>query len=321
MVSLIALIILTAATGFICTLVETTLLNITPTYLRQLKQFDPELAHELQLIHANPEITQSALAGVNTLLIVFGSALTGVKVADVYGSTAVPMAAFLTAFAMVGLVQVLPRAIAHQYWQRLCKFSLAVLPAFKLFSAPFTLMATIVKKLGLGKNHELVVRSEIETVTEQGFKDGALEAEEYHLLNNVLQFKQWRLKDIMIPRHKLTALDPDDTIESALTLIEVADNNKFPLFGRIHNETAGYVSRADLAQAVLQGKGSRPVRELARTILTVPHDMRARKLLAKFRSRNCEIALIVDDYAEVIGMVAQEDVLNMLFENIERRVA
>lgn len=321
MLSLFILIALTAATGFICTLVETTFMNVTPAYLRHIKLHDPELAAQLKDVHDHPEINQSALAGVNTLLIVFGSALTGVRVSDIYGSSAVPMAAFITAVAMVGLIQVLPRAFANHYWQHLCRFSLAVLPAFKLFAAPFTGMAAVVRSFGLGRNHEPIVRSEIESVTEQGFKDGALEAGEYHMLNNVLQFKQWRLKDIMIPRHKLTALDPDDTIESALKIIETADNNKFPLFGRIHNETVGYVNRADLAQAVLQDKGSRPVRELARAILTVPHDMRARKLLAKFRSRNCEIALIVDDYAEVIGMVAQEDVLNTLFENIERRVA
>lgn len=314
---------MTAATGFICALVEATLINITPSFLRQLVKVNPKLATDLKDMHDNFEINQSALAGVSTLLIVFGSALTGVQVSEIYGSGAVPMASLMTAITMVALTQVLPRALANHYWQSLGNFTVSVLPAIKLFAAPFTLMTTIVQKLGLGRFHEPVIRSEIETITEQGFKDGAIEAGEYQLLNNVLQFKQWRLIDIMIHRGDLTALDPDDTIESAHELITDSTNNKFPLFGRLHNETVGYVNRADLAEALLNGSGKDPVRKLARNILTVPHNMRARKLLTKFRERDCEIALIVDDYGEVIGMVAQEDMLENLFANnsIERSAA
>src|SRR5690606_3324817 len=125
-------------------------------------------------------------------------------------------------------------------------------------------------------------RSEIESVTEQGLKDGALEPGEYNMLSNVLQFKRWRLADIMTLRENLTALDPDETIQNAHNAVADSSNNKFPLFGHSHNETVGYVNRADLAEAILNDKGDQPVRTLARAILTVPHDMRARKLLAKF---------------------------------------
>ena len=81
------------------------------------------------------------------------------------------------------------------------------------------------------------------------------------------------------------------------------------------------MTRADITQAMLDGRDELEVRTLARAILTVPHDMRARKLLQKFRARQCEIALIVDDYGEVIGMVAQEDVLSTLLSNLQRSAA
>tara|TARA_R110000868_G_scaffold136049_8_gene348826 strand:+ start:5027 stop:5998 length:972 start_codon:yes stop_codon:yes gene_type:complete len=317
------IIAMTVTTGFICTLIETTLINISPTFLRHLKEENPVLAKQLKQLHDDFEINQSALAGVSTLLIVFGAALIGLHVTDVYGSTAVPMAAFCAAIAMVALTQVLPRAVANHFWQKLGPFAVATIPTFKLFAAPFTLMTALVQKLGLGRVQEPVIRSEIETITEQGYKDGAIEAGEYQLLNNVLQFKQWRLIDIMVQRGDLVALDPDDSIESAHALIANCKNNKFPLFGRIHNETVGYVNRADLAEALLNGDATQPVRTLARSILTVPHNMRARKLLTKFRKRECEIALIVDDYGEVIGMVAQEDMLETLFDKneVERSAA
>lgn len=321
MLVLILLIAMTAANGFICTLVESTLMNVTPAFLRFLRQSDEELASKLQLAHDEYEINQAALAGVNTLLIVFGSALTGVRVAEIYGHGAVPLAAFVTAIAMVGMTQVLPRALANRYWQHLCHFSISVLPALRLFAAPFAGMAEITKIFGLKRYQEPIVRSEIETVAKQGLLDGAIEESEYQLLSNVLQFKQCRLVDIMIAREELTALAPELTIDQAQSIIDKKTNNKFPLFGQTHNETVGYVTRADIAQAIIAGNAKNPVRTLARPILTVPYNMRARKLLTKFRSRNCEIALIVDDYGEVIGMVAQEDVLSALFENIERRVA
>ncbi len=308
------LIITTIATSFICALVETTLINISPSFLRRIHKSNPTLSAKLKELNNQFEHNQSALAGVSTLLIVFGSALIGVQVSDIYGSTAVPMAAFVSAITMVALTQVLPRAIANHYWQNLCQFTVNVLPAIKLFAAPFSLMSKIVQKFGLTRYQEPVIRSEIETITEQGFKDGAIEASEYNLLNNVLEFKRWRLVDIMTKRGDLCSLDPDLTIAEAHEIIKKSPNNKFPLFGDDHNETVGYVKRSDLAEAILNNYGKQSVRKLARKILTVPHNMRARKLLTKFRTRDCEIALIVDDYAEVIGMVAQEDMLETLLD-------
>ena len=305
---------MTVATGFICTLVETTLINIGPSFLRQLQKKQPEFALKLKDLHDNFEHNQSALAGVSTLLIVIASTLIGVQVSEYYGSSVVPLASLVTAITMVALTQVLPRAIGNHNWRNLCQFTVSVLPAFKLFAAPFTLMSKIVQKLGLNRYQEPVIRSEIETITEQGFKDGAIEASEYNLLNNVLEFKRWRLVDIMTKRDDLCSLDPDLTIDEAHELIKNSNNNKFPLFGTDHNETVGYVKRADLAEAILNNYGKQSVRKLARKILTVPHNMRARKLLTKFRTRDCEIALIVDDYAEVIGMVAQEDMLETLLD-------
>lgn len=314
---------MTVATSFICALVETTLLNITPSYLRRLQKSNETLSKELKQLVDQFEYNQSALAGVSTLLIVLGSALIGVQVSEIYGSSVVPMASVIAAITMVALTQVLPRAIANHYWPKLCQFSLNVLPAIKLFAAPFTLMSTCVQKLGLYKFQEPVIRSEIETITEQGFKDGAIEASEYQLLNNVLEFKRWRLVDIMTKRSDLCSIDPDMTIDEAHEIIRSSNNNKFPLFGKDHNETVGYVKRADIAEAILNNHGKQSIRKLARSILTVPHNMRARKLLTKFRTRDCEIALIVDDYAEVIGMVAQEDMLETLLDQNEnlRRTA
>ncbi len=317
------LIFLTVATSFTCALVETTLLNITPSFLRRLHKKNESLSAQLKQLIDQFEYNQSALAGVSTLLIVLGSALIGVQVSEIYGSSAVPMASVVTAITMVALTQVLPRAIASHYWPSLCQFAVSVLPAFKLFAAPFTLMSQFVQKLGLNKFQEPVIRSEIETITEQGFKDGAIEASEYQLLNNVLEFKRWRLIDIMTQRSDLCSIDPDMTIDEAHDIIRSSKNNKFPLFGKDHNETVGYVKRADIAEAILNNHGKQSIRKLARPILTVPHNMRARKLLTKFRTRDCEIALIVDDYAEVIGMVAQEDMLETLLDQNEtlRRAA
>ncbi|PIP89656.1 MAG: hypothetical protein COW01_04520 [Bdellovibrionales bacterium CG12_big_fil_rev_8_21_14_0_65_38_15] len=318
-----SLIVMTVATSFICALVETTLISITPSYLRRIQKKDETLAANLKLLVDQFEHNQSALAGVSTLLIVFGSALIGVQVSEIYGSSAVPLASLLTAITMVALTQVLPRAIGSHYWPSLCHFTLSVLPAIKLFAAPFTLMSKLVQKFGLHKFQEPVIRSEIETITEQGFKDGAIEASEYQLLNNVLEFKKWRLIDIMKQRSDLCSVDPDMTIDEAHDIIRNSKNNKFPLFGADHNETVGYVKRADIAEAILNNHGKQSIRKLARPILTVPHNMRARKLLTKFRTRDCEIALIIDDYGEVIGMVAQEDMLETLLDQNEnlRRAA
>lgn len=321
MPNLLTIITLMAANGFLCTLVEVTLMNVSESYLRSLKETQPELAIRLKKVFDEYEINHAALLGINTLLIVFCSALTGVHVAEIYGSSSVPLAAFIAAICMVAITQVLPRAIANRYWKSLCPFALKVLPALRLLAVPFAAMAEVVKALGLKKDLTPVERSEIETVTEQGFKDGALEISEYHMLNNVLKFKQYRLKDIMIPRENLTAIDPNSSIKEAHTQIISCNNNKFPLFGKNNNEALGYVTRADITQAVLEGRDDQAVRFLARQILTVPHDMRARKLLQKFRARHCEIALIVDDFGEVIGMVAQEDVLETLLSNIQRSAA
>jgi len=138
------------------------------------------------------------------------------------------------------------------------------------------------------------------------------------MLEGVLQVDEMQVRDIMIPRSQVVFLDRDASKEVLVRTIIESGHSRFPVIGDSRDEVVGVLLAKDmLLYACEQAETPINVREILRPAIFVPESKRLNVLLKEFRSSRNHMAIVVDEYGGVAGMVTIEDVLEQIVGEIE----
>jgi magnesium and cobalt transporter len=138
------------------------------------------------------------------------------------------------------------------------------------------------------------------------------------MLEGVLQVDEMQVRDIMIPRSQVVFLDRDASKEMLVRTIIESGHSRFPVIGDSRDEVVGVLLAKDmLLHACEHSENPVNVREILRPAIFVPESKRLNVLLKEFRSNRNHMAIVVDEYGGVAGMVTIEDVLEQIVGDIE----
>jgi magnesium and cobalt transporter len=138
------------------------------------------------------------------------------------------------------------------------------------------------------------------------------------MLEGVLQVDEMQVRDIMIPRSQVVFLDRDAGKEELVRTIIESGHSRFPVIGDSRDDVVGVLLAKDmLLYACAHADSAVNVREILRPAIFVPESKRLNVLLKEFRSNRNHMAIVVDEYGGVAGMVTIEDVLEQIVGDIE----
>jgi magnesium and cobalt transporter len=138
------------------------------------------------------------------------------------------------------------------------------------------------------------------------------------MLEGVLQVDDMQVRDIMIPRSQVVMLERDASPDDLLRSVVTSGHSRFPVIGDNRDEVVGILLAKDLLlHAYQQADGRFNVREILRPAVFVPESKRLNVLLKEFRSSRNHIAIVVDEYGGVAGIVTIEDVIEQIVGEIE----
>lgn len=151
------------------------------------------------------------------------------------------------------------------------------------------------------------------------------DAEQRHLLDSyalgmmegVLSVSDMQVRDIMIPRADMVSIDHDATLPAFLPLIIESGHSRFPVFDQDHEEVIGILLAKDLLKYTQQNSEQFTMKALLRPAVFVPETTRLDVLLQEFRHKRNHMAIVVDEYGGVAGLVTIEDVLEQIVGEIE----
>ena len=144
------------------------------------------------------------------------------------------------------------------------------------------------------------------------------EADALAMLEGVLQVDDMQVRDIMIPRSQVVILERDASPDELLRTIVKSGHSRFPVIGDSRNEVAGILLAKDLLLYAFQRTDGRfNVKDLLRPAVFIPESKRLNVLLKEFRSSRNHMAIVVDEYGGVAGMVTIEDVIEQIVGEIE----
>ena len=143
-----------------------------------------------------------------------------------------------------------------------------------------------------------------------------LDADALSMIEGVLSVSETTVRDIMIPRAQMDCVSIDDEPPDFLPLILDTKHSRFPVIGESKDDVIGILLAKDLLRHYASEEGFN-VRELLRPAVFVPEAKRLNVLLREFRANRNHIAIVVDEYGGVSGLVTIEDVLEQIVGDIE----
>ena len=159
-------------------------------------------------------------------------------------------------------------------------------------------------------------REEIQDIIQKSETD--IDAEEKSMLAGVLEVSETQVRDVMIPRSQMVVIDIDDDIDEMIRVIVESGHSRFPVMGEDRDEVLGVLLAKDLLRYFGRKAGQDvPVRKLLRSAAVIPESKRLNALLNEFRASHNHMAIVVDEYGGVSGLLTIEDVLEEIVGEID----
>jgi len=156
-------------------------------------------------------------------------------------------------------------------------------------------------------------RDEIQTFIESEVE---LDADERSMLTGVLEVSETQVRDVMVPRSQMVVIDIEDPFEKILATIVESGHSRFPVIGEDRDEILGILLAKDLLK-LFGSEDAVQIRKLLRPAAVIPESKRLNALLNEFRASHNHMAIVVDEYGGVAGLLTIEDVLEEIVGDIE----
>jgi magnesium and cobalt transporter len=148
-------------------------------------------------------------------------------------------------------------------------------------------------------------------------KRDLLDADSLGMIEGVMQVSEMQVRDIMIPRSQMAVLSRDQSPEEMLPVIIDKAHSRFPVIGDSRDEVVGILLAKDMLRLFMNKGEDFNIREVLRPPVFVPESKRLNVMLKDFRASRNHLAIVVDEYGGVAGMVTIEDVLEQIVGEIE----
>ena len=318
--------------SFLCSILEAVLLSITPTFINLKKSEGLEYAEDLEVLKKDVDKPLIAILTINTIAHTVGAILVGVQAkvayAEMYGTTTRSVFGIeFTEDVMVGLVstimtililvasEIIPKTIGATYWKGLANFTSKALKVM-IFPLKYTGILWVLQlttKLIGGKGHgSILSRESFLVMTEMAEKDGVFKKNESKVIRNLLGFKEIKVNDVMTPRTVMELADESETIQDFYEAHKNLRFSRIPVFKENPDEITGYFLKDHLLEAIINGQGNEALSTIKRAILITDRELSIPDLFDKLIKEKEHIALVVDEYGSVSGLVSQEDVIETL---------
>jgi len=310
---LIIYLFLAIGVSFLCSILEAVLLSVTPSYVMVLEKDGSKTGKHLRSLKDDIDRPLAAILSLNTIAHTVGAAGVGAQAQIVFGSAYVGITSAVLTLLILVLSEIIPKTLGATYWKNLAPFA-AVTTKFLIIAIyPFVILAKgITGWLSKDKNQPTLSREEFSAMAEKGAEEGVFEESESNIFMNLIRFKSLKVIDIMTPRVVVLKFSEDQTINEVMKSLNELRFSRIPVYGKSDEDITGYVLKNDLFLHLSENKGDKKLKELKREILIVPENISLQALFERLLEKQEHIAVAVDEYGGLSGVVTMEDVVETL---------
>ncbi len=300
--------------SFLCSILEASLLSVSPAYVSAQAEKGSATALVMQGYKRSPDRALAAILTLNTVAHTVGAAGVGAQVIAIWGDAWLGLASALLTLTILFFTEIIPKTLGSLKAQSLLPFSARTIQVLIVALFPLVWLAERLSRLlGGGGAHVAVGREEVAALADMGKLGGQLSASEAKTIRNLLALRDIRVSDIMTPRPAVQCVDAD------MTLLDFAHRERETPFARLPvteagdiDHVIGLVHRMVILQGFRSGQRTLRFRDLARPIEAIPSSARVSKALDVLLAKREHLLLVVDEYGGTDGVITLEDILETL---------
>ncbi len=299
---------------------ETSLFSLSPLDRLRLKEQHPARGGVVEAILSRPRrLLVTVLIGVETSSIVF-SVLATSMVLSLWG----PHGEWLVLLVMVPTFQflgeIIPKSLALAYPAQFAGRMAPLIRPVIFILSPFRVVFLQISRgilVALGFRPDLPVHSvqqeDFVRMVEDSHRRGLIAAMERDFIQNLLNFGELRVGQIMVPRPDMFTLPVELPFPEMIQAIKASRFSRVPIYEETHDQVLGVLHAKDILELCHQGPcGGELPRHLLRPAYYVPENKRAFDLMNELQAQHQRLALVVDEYGTLVGLVTVEDLLEEL---------
>ena len=313
---LIFYVLLALVVSFLCSVLESTLLTITPSSIEAAKSRGTRWGPRMEALKSDIDRPLSAILTLNTIAHTMGAAGAGAEYARLYGNAYEAVFASLLTLAILLMTEIIPKSLGAHFSTQLAAPVSWLLPWLVRLLAPLVWLSRQVTRLvTLGRTQQMPRhREELLAVARMGERSGELRTEERTIVKNLMNLGKADVSGIMTPRPVMFTLPQDTLLTEFPGLVADKPFSRIPVYDKNPDAVTGFVLRSDALLALHQNPQEEATLASVRRPLEVALEhLELDRLFRKFMKERHHIMLVVDELGSVAGLVTLEDVVETIF--------
>ncbi len=299
--------------SFLCSLLESVLLSITPSYASAFEKRSPRIGRRIRKLKADIERPLAAILSLNTIAHTVGAAGVGAQALLVFGSGSIAVTSAVLTFLILVLSEIIPKTLGALYWRELAPVSARILSAMIVLLYPLVLLSVQLTRLMARRRKGFSFsRDELRAIAELGLEEGLFGEQESSIIKNLLHLRKLRAEDIMTPRTVMFRLPEATTVGEVIETYPDIQFSRIPVFQEDPDAIDAFVLKSDIYREASAGNQDKPLAALGRDLSAVPEKAPLIHLFERFLKDRQHAALVVDEHGDIAGILTMEDILETL---------
>lgn len=300
---------------------ETALVSVSHSKVAELVSEKKANAKLLKKLKSDPhKLLITVLIG-NNLVNIGASAYAAVVFTDLFGHNGVGIATGVMTFFILVFGEITPKSFAHEHAAIISLWVARPIYALQVILYPIVWMfEQIVKLVGAwvgSKKNYTVTEGELVAMLKIGAQEGAFESHEKELIENVLEFNDIEVEDVMTPRVSIEALSMETSLKEAVNYVLKHTHTRLPVYEENVDNIVGIISVKDILKNYHHYSMNKKLKNLKLAKpLEVPKSKKINKLFREFQRKHVHIAIVIDEFGGTAGLVTLEDLLEEIVGEI-----
>jgi CBS domain containing-hemolysin-like protein len=300
---------------------ETALVSLSPAKVRTLIQQGKKGAKSVGKLKKHPHKLLITILVGNNLVNIAASVYATIVFQQILGNKALGIiTGVLTLFVLI-FGEIVPKSFAQTYSKKLSRIIAPPLYVFYVLLSPVVWILDLLVKGLLHLSDEQIEKNvteeELKAFVSIGAEEGAIEKGEQTLIENVLEFNDTRVEEIMVPRVKIHALSGDSTVHEAADFVMKEHHSRMPIYEGTIDNVIGLLTVKDIIQHMHGGKMQELLKDLKLIKpFKIPASKKINRLFHEFQKRRTHLAIVLDEHGGTVGLITLEDILEEIVGEI-----
>ncbi len=303
---------------------ETALTSVSRIKIRNQAEEGDLRAQRIRKMLETPQNFLSTILVVSNVSVIVATTVSTILAINLFVNYGEIISTIILSFVVLVFCEITPKTIAVQAPETWAKRVAGPVDGLSKVLHPIIVGLTfittgLVRLIGGGavRRGPFVTEEELRLLVEVGEEEGVLEEDEREMIHNVFELADTTVREIMVPRIDMVTIEGSASVDEAMDLIVQGGQSRIPVYDTSIDNIMGVLYAKDLLRIIRTNQHPQHVREIVRPAYFVPESKHLDDLLRELQQQHVHIAIVIDEYGSVSGLVTIEDLVEEIIGDIQ----